>query len=159
MVVLAGVEVRLGKLVLAARPDHRAAKTHCEPGLEVDSGTMQREVGHHKLSESDLGEDSVADLAVVVDLVNTDRLKVAIVLDGWADSVIIGVLKTRIEGHRNEGTPDATGRRFKRYPTLDGEDEVAVMRTLREQYSLNEVLDKVRYRTRLRWAIKRPVAI
>lgn len=77
----------------------------------------------------DLGHDSVADLLVVFDEINSDRRQSAVVLNRRSDSILVSVRETRIEGHRHETATrdtDCSGG-LQAPPACYREDEATVM--------------------------------
>jgi hypothetical protein len=95
-------EMRVSHVVSSARPDNRPSKSHGETRLEVDAVSMEREVGDHKLARSDFADDSVVDVVVVLDAVDTHDREGAILHYGRSDAFIVRAVQACIEGHCDE---------------------------------------------------------
>jgi len=78
MVVLARIKMGLVQLILSAGTYHGSPKTHRETCLKIHSGPVSSEVRDQELGHSNLCEDLIAYLLIMVNSINPDRLKAAI---------------------------------------------------------------------------------
>jgi len=65
-------------LVGLARPNYRDPEALGKPGFIVDAGPVSREVRHQESTLPDLSDDTIADLPVVLDAIDYDRLKTGV---------------------------------------------------------------------------------
>jgi hypothetical protein len=107
MVVLPRVEVGVVQIVLSARPDHGPSETHREARLEIDALALQSHVRDDELRTADLAQNLIADLLIVVDLVDPDWIEAARG-NSRSDAVIPSFFERGIERHRNEAAPRDT---------------------------------------------------
>ncbi len=89
------------QIITPDRPDNGPAEAHSKACLEVDASPMQSEIGHHELRETNLREDAVADLLVMMDPVDADRIEAAL-KNGALNAISVRGIEARIERHRNE---------------------------------------------------------
>lgn len=69
--------MRVCKVILATHPNNRPPQAHSEAGLEIDTCPLQREIGDHESRCTYLSEDAVTEFLVVVNQVDTERIKPA----------------------------------------------------------------------------------
>jgi hypothetical protein len=70
-----GVEVELSNFVLAAAPNHRAAKPDCESSFVLDSRALSCEVSDHELTVAGLRHDLIRNFIIVFLPINPNRLE------------------------------------------------------------------------------------
>src|SRR5215510_973725 len=71
MRVLSGIEVDFF-FIFSAYPDHRSPECHGKACLKIGAGILPSHIGYHKLTPTDLGNDSVTDFVVVFYLIKPD---------------------------------------------------------------------------------------
>ena len=101
MIVLPSVKVALVNVVLSARPNNGNSKAQRVTSLKIHPLPLSRNIGHHELALSHLGNDSITDLVIEFLQIYTNHL----VTSGYS-SGFYGVSKHMIhrviKPHRNK---------------------------------------------------------
>jgi hypothetical protein len=86
------IEMELVEVVLPTTVDHFATERTGVTGLVVDSLPVAREIGDHKLRLTDLAQQAVANVLVVMKFFHPNRGQPAVVLDRGLDSQEVGFI-------------------------------------------------------------------
>ncbi len=66
MIILPGIKVKIFDCVIVASPDHRYTESLCEAGLVVNSTALSRKVGDNEATLSDLSNNPIINLFIVL---------------------------------------------------------------------------------------------
>jgi hypothetical protein len=111
---------RFFEVVFVTRPDHEPAEPESEACLEIDSVWVSREIRDHELCSPEISHDLVVDVFDVLNAIDADDFKAAIVRNGGVYSGIVSPIQIALERHRYKARARHSGHAewFKARPSL-----------------------------------------
>ena len=89
MIELPSVDVGFLAFILPAHPNHLTPQHRCIPSPVIDPLALVSNVSDYKSTSSDVSDNLVINLLVVLFTIDPKRLKVVAVFHSWLDAILV----------------------------------------------------------------------